>query len=75
MAVELNFSKPLALKFILNGKEQRIVYEGLLRICFTCGFYRHTKEVCTNQNKALKMKEQGYSQETKEKSNESPYGF
>ncbi|EOY24336.1 Uncharacterized protein TCM_015964 [Theobroma cacao] len=43
VTVELDLSEPLTPKFFLNGKEQKIVYEGLPQVCFTCGVFGHTK--------------------------------
>ncbi|EOY00371.1 Uncharacterized protein TCM_010233 [Theobroma cacao] len=52
IAVELDPSKPLLPKFFLNGKLQKIEYEGLFRVCFNFGVYGHAKETCNIQMRA-----------------------
>ena len=37
IAVTLSLAKPLVSQFVLDGKIQKVEYEGLLVICFTCG--------------------------------------
>ncbi|KAK9209599.1 hypothetical protein WN944_001966 [Citrus x changshan-huyou] len=46
VAVEICLNKPLVSQFQLNGKIQRIEYEGLPTICFECGKYGHTVDTC-----------------------------
>ncbi|CAI0385447.1 unnamed protein product [Linum tenue] len=48
IAVELDVSKPLALKFLLNGKWQKILYENIPLICFSCGKIGHEKSRCVD---------------------------
>ncbi|KAA3481741.1 GroES-like zinc-binding alcohol dehydrogenase family protein [Gossypium australe] len=45
MVVYINLGKPLVSKVWINGEIQRVVYEPLLTICFTCGRYGHGKEL------------------------------
>ncbi|KDO59838.1 hypothetical protein CISIN_1g037799mg [Citrus sinensis] len=42
IAVRLSLDKPLVSQFVLDGKVQKVEYEGLPVICFTCGRYGHT---------------------------------
>ncbi|KAA3469259.1 LINE-1 reverse transcriptase isogeny [Gossypium australe] len=46
MAVYINLDKPLTAQVLVNGKKQRVEYEALPVICFHCGKYGHTKELC-----------------------------
>ncbi|KAK9177684.1 hypothetical protein WN943_026873 [Citrus x changshan-huyou] len=49
VAVEICLNKPLVSQFQLNGKIQRIEYEGLPTICFECGKYGHTVDTCQSK--------------------------
>ncbi|KAH9673087.1 reverse transcriptase domain-containing protein [Citrus sinensis] len=49
VAVEICLNKPLVSQFQLNGKIQRIEYEGLPTICFECGKYGHTTDTCQSK--------------------------
>ncbi|KAK9203874.1 hypothetical protein WN943_014131 [Citrus x changshan-huyou] len=49
IAVEIYLNKPLVSQFQLNGKIQRIEYEGLPTICFECGKYGHTTDTCQSK--------------------------
>lgn len=46
MTVYINLEKPLTLQVLINRNLQRIEYESLLIVCFSCGQYGHLKEVC-----------------------------
>ncbi|KAA3460138.1 GroES-like zinc-binding alcohol dehydrogenase family protein [Gossypium australe] len=46
MAVYINLDKPLTAQVLVNGIKQRVEYEALPAICFNCGKYGHTKELC-----------------------------
>ncbi|KAH1090967.1 hypothetical protein J1N35_018224 [Gossypium stocksii] len=46
MAVFINLEKPLIAQVLVNGRRQRAEYESLPTICFSCGKYGHTKEIC-----------------------------
>ncbi|XP_055960811.1 uncharacterized protein LOC130015168 [Mercurialis annua] len=46
IAVELDLRKALVSQFVLDGKVQRVEYECLPRICFSCGKFGHTKDNC-----------------------------
>ncbi|KAK9232243.1 hypothetical protein WN943_022488 [Citrus x changshan-huyou] len=49
VAVEICLNKPLVSQFQLNGKIQRIEYQGLPTICFECGKYGHTIDTCQSK--------------------------
>ncbi|PPS09996.1 hypothetical protein GOBAR_AA10655 [Gossypium barbadense] len=42
----LILERPFRRKFLINGVPQRIEYEGLPTVCFSCGHYGHTQDLC-----------------------------
>ncbi|KAA3465259.1 GroES-like zinc-binding alcohol dehydrogenase family protein [Gossypium australe] len=48
MAVYINLDKPLIAQVLVNGMHQKVEYEALPTICFTCKKYGHTKEICAS---------------------------
>ncbi|KAK5824877.1 hypothetical protein PVK06_019663 [Gossypium arboreum] len=48
MEVNVNLGKPLTSMFLINSYLQRIEYENLPLVCFSCGWYGHNKESCPN---------------------------
>ncbi|KAG8501637.1 hypothetical protein CXB51_004070 [Gossypium anomalum] len=46
MVVYINLDKLLIAQVLVNGMKQRVEYEALPTVCFTCGKYGHTKELC-----------------------------
>ncbi|KAH1045761.1 hypothetical protein J1N35_036545 [Gossypium stocksii] len=54
LAVYLNLDRPLISQLLVDGLVQRVEYEALPLVCFACGKYGHTKEMCnqtlSNQN-------------------------
>ncbi|MBA0721574.1 hypothetical protein Golax_009098 [Gossypium laxum] len=46
MAVFINLDRSLVSQVLVNGEIQWVIYEALLTICFSCGKYRHVKEMC-----------------------------
>ncbi|MBA0569984.1 hypothetical protein Golob_003675 [Gossypium lobatum] len=46
MAIFVNLDKLLISKILIKGNLQRIDYEILQSICFSCGRYGHVKELC-----------------------------
>ncbi|PPS13624.1 hypothetical protein GOBAR_AA06953 [Gossypium barbadense] len=46
MVVYINLDKPLIAQVLVNGLHQQVEYEALPTICFNCGKYGHTKELC-----------------------------
>ncbi|RYQ97550.1 uncharacterized protein LOC107610441 [Arachis ipaensis] len=45
--VEIDLNKPLDSKYMVNGNNYFIEYEGLHLICFACGKFGHVNDVCT----------------------------
>ncbi|KAL4323994.1 hypothetical protein GQ457_11G021930 [Hibiscus cannabinus] len=51
LAVVVDLNKPLVPSVINDGFRQQVEYEGLPLICYNCGCYGHSVEVCTvNKN-------------------------
>ncbi|KAE8676059.1 hypothetical protein F3Y22_tig00111634pilonHSYRG00065 [Hibiscus syriacus] len=46
LAVLVNLNKPLIPCLKIDRFWEKIEYEGLQQICFQCGVYRHSKDVC-----------------------------
>ncbi|PPS10196.1 hypothetical protein GOBAR_AA10444 [Gossypium barbadense] len=46
MAVFINLDRSLVFQVLVNGEIQRVVYEALSMIYFSCGKYGHVKEMC-----------------------------
>ncbi|KAI9073110.1 hypothetical protein K1719_044919 [Acacia pycnantha] len=46
MCVELDLTKPLVPKFIVEGQVLSVVYESLGLLCSKCGWFGHNKEGC-----------------------------
>ena len=44
--VRISLSQPLVSQFNLDGKIQKVEYEGLPIICYQCGKYGHNSTVC-----------------------------
>lgn len=53
MAVYVNLGKPLLSQVLINGNIQRIEYESLPVVCFSCGRYGHFKETCTQAKEVV----------------------
>ncbi|KAK5775604.1 hypothetical protein PVK06_043511 [Gossypium arboreum] len=67
MAVYNNLDKPLIAQVRVNGLYQKVEYEGLPTICFTCRKYGHTKELCGSlQPEASSEKDQSGVTQAKE---------
>lgn len=56
LAIYINMEKPLISQVLVNVAAQRVEYEALPIVCFTCGKYGHVKDMCptaeTEQNLA-----------------------
>ncbi|KAK5835657.1 hypothetical protein PVK06_011351 [Gossypium arboreum] len=46
MAVFVDLRKPLTSQVLVNGRLQRVEFEALLEVCFSCGKYRHPINLC-----------------------------
>ncbi|XP_052289925.1 uncharacterized protein LOC127899834 [Citrus sinensis] len=49
IAVHISLTQPLVSQFNLDGRIQKVEYEGLLIICYQCGKYGHNRTVCFNR--------------------------
>ncbi|CAN1786755.1 hypothetical protein LINPERHAP1_LOCUS17357, partial [Linum perenne] len=46
VCVEVDVTKPLLGKYMIDDKELKIEYESLENMCYDCGFYGHKRETC-----------------------------
>ncbi|CAN1132070.1 hypothetical protein LINPERHAP2_LOCUS6782 [Linum perenne] len=46
VCVEIDVTKPLLGKFMIEDKVYKVEYESLENVCFDCGFYGHKREHC-----------------------------
>ncbi|XP_031097111.1 uncharacterized protein LOC116001370 [Ipomoea triloba] len=49
MCIEMDITKPLLSKYVLDEKEWLIEYEGFHLVCFKCGTYGHRHEQCETE--------------------------
>ncbi|KAK5813593.1 hypothetical protein PVK06_029044 [Gossypium arboreum] len=47
MALFINLDKPFISQICVNGEIQRVEYDDLPTVCFTCGKYEHVRELCS----------------------------
>ncbi|KAL4302839.1 hypothetical protein GQ457_10G020830 [Hibiscus cannabinus] len=50
IVVLVDLNKPLLSCIEIDGKVQKLEYEGLNQICFGCGVYGHSKDNCARNN-------------------------
>ncbi|MBA0696345.1 hypothetical protein Goari_002903 [Gossypium aridum] len=53
MAIYVNLEKPLVSQVLINGVIQKIEYEYLPTVCFSCGCYGHAKEFYKTKKTSL----------------------
>ncbi|QHO28903.1 uncharacterized protein LOC127740571 [Arachis duranensis] len=46
LCVEVDLTKPLIGRYLINGREYRVEYEGIHQICFSCGRIDHEQKDC-----------------------------
>lgn len=56
VCVEVDLTKPLTGGVMLDGHWQRVEYEGFHVVCYQCGCYRHTTDLCMTKINSLKEK-------------------
>lgn len=49
LCVEVDITKPLLAKFWLRRRVRRIEYEGIHLVCFKCGVYGHSHDMCSKE--------------------------
>ncbi|CAN1138731.1 hypothetical protein LINPERHAP2_LOCUS10865 [Linum perenne] len=58
VCVEVDLTKPLLGKYMIEDRVFKVEYESLENVCFDCGFYGHKKESCSS-SPAQQDKENG----------------
>ncbi|KAL4278708.1 hypothetical protein GQ457_03G007490 [Hibiscus cannabinus] len=70
LAIIVDLRKPLVSGIVIDGHRQDIEYEGLSKICFKCGRFGHSKEMCEGEKSDMSLKvAQGVQRDPNE-----PYG-
>ena len=46
LCVQVDIDKPLVTIILVGGMNQPVNYEGIHKLCFTCGYIGHRKKVC-----------------------------
>ncbi|CAN1179462.1 hypothetical protein LINPERHAP2_LOCUS34205, partial [Linum perenne] len=47
VCVEVDVTKPLLGKYMIEDKVFKVEYESLENVCFDCGYYEHKRENCS----------------------------
>ncbi|XP_061351250.1 uncharacterized protein LOC133296307 [Gastrolobium bilobum] len=50
ICVEVDLTKPLKAKYLIEGRYKQVEYEGLHLICYSCGKYGHRAESCNSNS-------------------------
>ncbi|KAL4308653.1 hypothetical protein GQ457_01G024420 [Hibiscus cannabinus] len=66
LAVTIDLNKPLVSGIVIDGTRQDIEYEGLPDICFSCGKYGHSKDLCGKEAVGSTSNEVGTERDPKE---------
>ncbi|KAK5786018.1 hypothetical protein PVK06_040642 [Gossypium arboreum] len=53
LTINVDMNKPLVSKIRINGRLQRVEYEGLLNICFMCGLYGLSMVLCSGSKSTM----------------------
>lgn len=48
LCIQIDINKPLINTILIGRFEQSILYEGIQRLCFSCGKVGHLKEACSH---------------------------
>ena len=46
ICVQIDVEKPLITALLIGNIEQPVIYEGIQKMCFSCGQIGHWREVC-----------------------------
>ncbi|KAL0015066.1 hypothetical protein SO802_002135 [Lithocarpus litseifolius] len=46
LCVQVDINKPLIYTILIGGFQQRVTYEGISKLCFSCGRVGHRREAC-----------------------------
>ena len=46
ICVQIDVEKPLITALLIGNIEQPVIYEGIQKMCFSCGQIGHRREVC-----------------------------
>ena len=46
ICVQIDVEKPLITALLIGNIEQLVIYEGIQKMCFSCGQIGHRREVC-----------------------------
>ncbi|KAL4323250.1 hypothetical protein GQ457_11G015960 [Hibiscus cannabinus] len=65
LAVVVDLNKPLVPGILVDGVFQKVEYEGLPMICYSCGRYGHTDDACQRVMEEANAKRQGDRSEKK----------
>ncbi|XP_015973162.1 uncharacterized protein LOC107496423 [Arachis duranensis] len=73
LCVEVDLTKPLMGRYMINGEDYQVEYEGIHQICFTCGRIDHDQNNCTMKKQQIETAaNQNDEQKTgKDKQNET----
>nr|XP_025702526.1 uncharacterized protein LOC112803232 [Arachis hypogaea] len=68
LCVEVDLTKPLMEKYLINGEEYHVEYKGIHQICFSCGRIDHDQQHCNiRKEKEVAARVESSEQSTYEK--------
>ncbi|KAK9205125.1 hypothetical protein WN943_015392 [Citrus x changshan-huyou] len=65
LAVSISLTRPLVSQFELDGKLQKVEYEGLPVICYKCGRYGHSSNNCNEAGNSTSPDDVGHPPQAK----------
>lgn len=63
LCIQIDINKPLINTVLIGRFEQQVTYEGIHKLCFSCGRVDHRKEVCPYTIRNPKSPEKGVNDE------------